>query len=169
MEKRIIIGSRAFFEGMPDFQSKDIDILILTDTPKGFTNYRQSSMSGRCTIEWAAKPKEDFIAYALREKACGLEFGKFLVPEFATELGLTIEDLSTLYAHFKGRIDTKHRYQHLIYQAHVANNDFTLTDEQRSVAYEAYKVERPEHFSKKEAEDTGSNDTTDTDNENPEE
>ncbi len=169
MEKRITIGSRAFFEGMPDFQSKDIDTLILTDTPKGFTNYRQSSMSGRCTIEWAAKPKEDFIAYALREKACGLEFGKFLVPEFATELGLTIEDITTLYDFYKSKIDQRHSYQHDIYNAYVKNNAFTLTDEQRLVAYEAYKVERPEHFSKKEAENTDSNDTTDTDNENPEE
>ena len=146
MERRFTIGSRAFFEGMPDFQSKDRDILVYTDTPNGFTNYRQSSMSGRCTIEWAAKPKADFIEYALRDKAEGLEFGKFLVPEFAEELGLTIDDLKRLYTHFEGRIDKKHGYQRAIYDAYVENGAFTLTDEQRTRAYEAYKAERPEFF-----------------------
>lgn len=149
MKKRITIGSRAFFEGCTGFRSKDRDILVYTDTPNGFTHYRQSSMSGRCTIEWAAKSKESFIAYALREKADGLEFGKFLVPEFAEEIGLTIADLSTLYAHFKERIDEKHGYQHAIYNAYVANGAFTLTDEQRAIAYEAYKAERPEYFAER--------------------
>ena len=160
MEKRFTIGSRAFFEGMPDFQSKDRDILVYTDTPNGFTNYRQSSMSGRCTIEWAAKPKADFIEYALRDKAEGLEFGKFLVPEFAEELGLTIDDLKRLYTHFEGRIDKKHGYQRAIYDAYVENGAFTLTDEQRTRAYEAYKAERPEFFEeRKDAQEVKFNET----------
>lgn len=158
-----------FFSGMPDYQSKHTDTLVLTDTPIGFTHYRRSFADGHCTIALAKKPKNECIEYAMREKAGGLEFGKFLVPEFATELGLTIEDITTLYDFYKSKIDQRHSYQHDIYNAYVKNNAFTLTDEQRLVAYEAYKVERPEHFSKKEAEDTGSNDTTDTDNENPEE
>lgn len=149
MEKKITIGSRAFFDGMPDFRPKDTDTLILTDSPKGFTNYRQSSMSGRCVMEWAVKRKADFIAYALRENASGLEFGKFIVPEVIEELGLTLDDLKTLYAHYEGRIDKKHRYQHAIYNAYVANNVFTLTDEQRAIAYKAYKAERPEYFAEK--------------------
>ena len=148
MEKRIVIGSRAFFEGMPDFQSKDKDILVLTDKPNGFTHYRQLSMSGRCTIEWARKPKDEFLAYAMREKADGLEFGKFLVPEFAEELGLMIADLAMLYSHFRERINDKHKYQYSIYNAYIANNAFVLSDEQRAIAYDAYKAERPEYFAK---------------------
>ena len=144
-----MIGSRAFFERMPDFQSKDKDILILTDMPNGFTHYRQLSMSGRCTIEWARKSKEGFLTYAMRDKADGLEFGKFLVPDFAEELGLTIDDLSMLYSHFKERIDDKHKYQHAIYNAYIANNAFTLSDEQRAIAYNEYKVKRPEYFDKR--------------------
>ena len=160
MEKRFTIGSRAFFEGMPDFQSKDRDILVYTDTPNGFTNYRQSSMSGRRTIEWAAKPKVDFIEYALRDKAEGLEFGKFLVPEFAEELGLTIDDLKRLYTHFEGRIDKKHGYQRAVYDAYVENGAFTLTDEQRTKAYELYKAERPEFFEeRKDAREVKFNET----------
>ena len=142
MEKRITIGSRAFFDWMPDFQSKDTDTLILTDTPNGFTHYRQTSMSGKCTMEWAKKPKDSFLLFAMREKACGLEFGKFLVPEFANELGITIADLTMLYGHFKERINEKHKYQHEIYKAYIENNSFYLTDKQREKAYKVYKEER---------------------------
>lgn len=149
MEKRIIIGSRAFFDGMPDFQSKDTDVLLWTDEPKGYKHYKQTSMSGRCTMEWAKKPKDEFLSFALRERACGLEFGKFLVAEFASELGLTISNLTMLYEHFKGRIDEKHKYQHEVYKAYVENNGIYLTDKQREQAYKVYKAERPEYFAGK--------------------
>lgn len=103
-------------------------------------------MSGRCTMEWVKKPKDEFLSFALREKACGLEFGKFLVAEFASELGLTIADLTMLYEHFKERIDEEHKYQHEIYKAYIENNGFYLTDKQREQAYKVYKAERPEYF-----------------------
>lgn len=148
MEKKFTIGSRAFFGGMLDFQSKDTDVLILTDEPKGYEHYKQTSMSGRCTMEWSKKEKADFLSFATREKASGLEFGKFLVTEFASELGITIANLTMLYEHFKERIDQKHKYQHEIYKFYVENNGFYLTDKQRAIAYEVYKKERPEYFAK---------------------
>ena len=148
MEKKFTIGSRAFFNRMPDFQSKDTDVLIWTDEPKGYKHYKQTSMSGQCTMEWAKKEKAEFISFALREKACGLEFGKFLVTDFANELGMTIADLTMLYEHFKERIDEKHKYQHEVYKAYVENNGFYLTDKQREQAYKVYKAERPEYFAK---------------------
>lgn len=139
MDKQFTVGSKAFFSGMPDFQSKDTDRLILTDTPKGYNHYRQSSMSGRCNFEWARKPKADFIAYAKREKAHGLEFGKFLVPEFASELGLTIAEFGDLYDFYKAKIDEAHSYQKVIAEAYIANGKFTITEEQLNKAYEAYQ------------------------------
>ncbi len=148
MEKKFTIGSRAFFTGMPNFQSKDTDVLIWTDEPKGYEHYKQTSMGGRCTMEWAKKEKAEFLSFALRERACGLEFGKFLVTEFASELGLTIANLTMLYEHFKERIDEKHKYQHEIYKAYVENNGFYLTDKQREKAYKVYKKERLEYFAK---------------------
>lgn len=36
MEKKFTIGSRAFFDRMSDSQSKDTDVLIWTDEPKGY-------------------------------------------------------------------------------------------------------------------------------------
>lgn len=142
MEKKITIGSRAFFSGMPDFHPKDTDTLVLTDAPKGFAHYKQSSMSGKCLIQWAVKPKEEFISYALREKANGLEFGKFLVPEVAKELGITLDDLKTLYAFYKDKINKTHQYQRIICEAYFTNGDFTLTDAQREEAFKSYTETR---------------------------
>lgn len=142
MDKKIIIGSRAFFEGMPEFTPKDTDTLVWVADPKGFTNYRQTSISGQHIIEWRAMPKDELLAYSMRDKANGLEFGKFLVTEFAELVELTIDDLKRLRAYYAEKIDDKHRYQLAICDAYIANNAFTLTDEQREEAYAIYTQAR---------------------------
>lgn len=142
MKKTIIIGSRAFFDGMPEFAPKDTDTLVWVSDPKGFTNYRQTAISGQHIIEWRAMPKDELLAYAMREKADGLEFGKFIVPEFADLVELTIDDLKRLRDHYADRIDANHRYQLVICDAYLDNGAFALTDEQRETAYQAYLKER---------------------------
>ena len=142
MDKRIIVGSRAFFEGMPDFAPKDTDVLVWVEKPNGFKDYRQTHVSGRCTIEWRAMSKAELLQHAKRETACGLEFGKFLVPVFAELVGLTIADLKELRNAFRGKIDAKHEYQLLIYSAYEDNDAFTMTDEQIEKAYALYKDAR---------------------------
>lgn len=138
MDRHIIIGSRAFFEGMPEFTSKDTNTLVWVADPKGFTNYRQTSISGQHIIEWRAMPKDDLLAHAMRDKANGLEFGKFIVTEFTELIGLTIDDLKRLRDYYVKKIDDKQRYQLSICDAYIANNAFTLTDEQREEAYAIY-------------------------------
>lgn len=142
MEKQIIIGSRAFFEDMPDFAPKDTDTLVWVADPKGFTHYRQTAISGQHIIEWRAMPKDELLAHAMREKADGLEFGKFIVPEFADLVELTIDDLKRLRDHYADRIDANHRYQLVICEAYIANNAFMLTDEQREKTYAIYSQAR---------------------------
>lgn len=142
MDKQIIIGSRAFFEDMPEFAPKDTDTLVWVSDPKGFTHYRQTAISGQHIIEWRAMPKDELLAYAMREKADGLEFGKFIVPEFADLVELTIDDLKRLRDHYADRIDANHCYQLVICDAYLDNGAFTLTDEQRETAYQAYLNER---------------------------
>ena len=39
-------------------------------------------------------------------------------------------------------MDDKHKYEKLIYDAYLKNNDFVLTDEQRIDAFNEYKKER---------------------------
>lgn len=142
MDKNFIVGSKAFFEGMEGFHSIDTDILVLVDKPQGFEHYSQRSICGRNVYEWARKPKKDFIAYAKRAVASGLEYGKFIVPEFAEELGLTIADLIGLYNIFSKKIDAKYDYQRVITDAYIANKGFVLSDAQRAEAYESYKAAR---------------------------
>ena len=67
--------------------------------------------------------------------------GKFLVPEFCAEIGFTIEDLPRLEP-LLAKLDEKHKYEEIIYNAYIENNAFVLTDEQRAAAYESYKVSR---------------------------
>ena len=144
MDRHIIIGSRAFFEGMSEFTSKDTNTLVWSSDPKRFTNYRQSSISSKCTVEYRAMTKDEIIKFAMRDKANGLEFGKFIVTEFAELIGLTIDDLKRLRAYYAEKIDDKQRYQLAICDAYIANNAFTLTDEQREKSYAIYSQARKE-------------------------
>ena len=81
--------------------------------------------------------KEEFIQ-DVRDSGVSMRAGKFLVPEFAEFIGLTIEDLksmSDLFRHF----DLFHQYEEVIYDFYIENNGFFLTDEQREIAYNKYR------------------------------
>jgi hypothetical protein len=84
--------------------------------------------------------KEDYINWALQSKI-GMVIGKFLVPEFCTEIGFTIEDLSKLKV-LIDKLDDKHKYEEIIYTSYLENGSFTLTPEQRDKAYKSYKESR---------------------------
>jgi hypothetical protein len=70
-----------------------------------------------------------------------LVVGKFLVPEFCEEIGFTVEQLPLLKP-LIDRLDSKHLYEQVIYNAYLENGDFTLTQEQRDNAYKSYKMTR---------------------------
>ena len=141
MAKKIIIGSRAFFEGMKDYHPKDIDEMQIQDKwlPHGkkVLNFKKN---GHDIFFWSPLTKEEYIEDAL---TCGVRMrvGKFIVPEFAEYIGLTIEDLKRLGPVFLEPTDT-HQYQVIIYNAYIENGSFTLTDEQRNEAYRVYKEAR---------------------------
>lgn len=148
MDKQFIVGSKVFFGESTNSE----DILILEENPQGYKHYTQSVEGGKVIYKWAKKSKEEFLSYAKRDKAYALEFGKFIVPEFAEEIGLTIADLADLYEFYKGKIDDMHSYQKIIAEAYIANGAFSLTDEQRAEAYEAYKEARTEKGATDEAD-----------------
>ena len=79
------------------------------------------------------------------ESGVNMRAGKFLSPEFAEYIGLTIEELKRLKPMFDD-IDEKHKYEKVIFDSYVENNGFFLTDEQRLRAYDEYKRERPERY-----------------------
>ena len=67
-----------------------------------------------------------------------MQLGKFLVPAFVEAIGFTIEDLKKLQP-LADNLDDKHKYEKVIYDSYIQNNDFTLTDEQLQKAYLEYK------------------------------
>ena len=80
--------------------------------------------------------KNEFIDVSL-ERGLGMELGKFLVPEFARELEMDIDDLERLRP-LAEKLDDKHLYEKVIYDAYIENGCWGLTDEQRAEAYRIY-------------------------------
>ena len=139
---KILIGSQYFFSCYPDFRGKDIDELELIDTNQ-FKYTRQLTGCGKCLFQLNKNSsKEEHIEWALRAKA-GMVVGKFLVPEFCEAIGFTIEELPRL-RELLDRLDDKHRYEEIIFDSYIENNEFALTDEQRARAYASYKESRGE-------------------------
>lgn len=136
----MIVGSKAFFSCYKDFKPKDTDYLQLIDTGDIFTNFLQMHADNFCCFEYVRKSKEEMIHDALESKL-GMNIGKFLVKEFIDEIGLTISDLKLLKP-LIDILDDKHKYEKIIYDAYIENNDFILTDKQRSNAYKIYKKYR---------------------------
>lgn len=141
MQKKFLTGSRAFFSCMADFRPKDTDLLVLDDAPKGYQYYRQTSIPGKCLFEWRDMGADALIEYALQHPIPQMQVGKFLVPDFAKHIGLTLEQLTRLRPLIDA-LDAKHRYEEIIYNSYLVNGDFTLTDDQREAAYQCYKDAR---------------------------
>ena len=142
MSKKILVGSRAFFGKCPKFKSKDTDYLILVDKGNGFQYVRQLSLQNQCIFEFVRRPKQEMIDYALQHGAA-MQVGKFLVKEFAQEIGLTIDDLKQLQP-LIDRLDTKHQYERIIYDYITANGSWDIPTKVRDAAYEVYKASRPD-------------------------
>ena len=67
-----------------------------------------------------------------------IQIGKFLIPEFANEINLTIEELKRLEP-LTRKLDDKHKYEEILWKAYVENDEFRIYEEQRDNAYELYK------------------------------
>ena len=136
----MIIGSTYFFKDIEGFKSKDLVTLEIIENPKEFKYSYQLTARVRCIFKWKKMTPEEFIQVSL-SRNCPMELGKFLVPEFCKEIGFTINDLKQLQI-LRNTLDNKHKYEAIIFDAYIENNDFYLTDEQLSSAYEEYKKYR---------------------------
>ena len=134
------IGSQVFFDGIEGFTPKDIDELNIMDSFPFSGNVLHTHINGKDVFFFRNMNKEEFIEDTLNSNV-PMRAGKFLVPEFAANLGMTIEDLKRLRKLFYS-MDKKHEYEKIIYQAYLKNKSFRLTDGQRKRAYEVYKKYR---------------------------
>lgn len=137
---KFLMGSQYFFSCYEDFHSKDIDEIEIIDTNK-FEQMRQLTGLGRCLFQLKRKNNvDDYISYALQSDL-GMVVGKFLIPEFCEEIGLTISNLLQLQP-LIDKLDDKHKYEEIIFNAYINNGSFTLTQSQRDEAYKSYKESR---------------------------
>ena len=138
--KEFRIGSAVFFDQYPDYKVKDIDLLNLTDYAL-FGNPIMNMKLKEKDIFFMPNEHKDIMIRKTLESNVPMRVGKFLVKEFADYIGLTIEDLKKLEPMFD-KLDEKHRYEKIIYEAYIENGSFVLNDEQRLKAYNKYKKER---------------------------
>jgi hypothetical protein len=136
------MGSQYFFSCYDDFCSKDTDEIEIVETNE-FKYVRQLTGQGKCLFQLKKQETvDDYIDYALQSNL-GMVVGKFLIPEFCEAIGLTINDLPKLKP-LVDELDSKHKYEEIIFNSYIKNNSFTLTEEQRKEAYKSYKESRGE-------------------------
>lgn len=136
-KQRFRVGSSYFFG-----EGADFDEVAFEEEPKLYKNvmqFRKKDRS-RCIFLWRKMTADEFVEYTLNSRL-PMEVGKFLVPEVAEYLGITLDHLKKLEPVIE-RLDDKHKYEQIIYQSYMQNGGFFLTDEQRHSAYIEYKKER---------------------------
>ena len=136
----MLVGSNVFFKDIEGFNSKDIDILELVDNPTNFKYLRQFRFKDKCVFQWKRMTPEKFIEVTLQNNT-PMEIGKFLVPDFIKEIGFTIQHLKQLQP-LIDRLDEKHKYEKVIYDAYIENGEFKLNEKQLNEAYKIYKLTR---------------------------
>lgn len=134
---RYLMGSRYFFEGLPEFNPHDTDTIELVKPNSEFKTMRVIRGQGKDMYFFVKKPKEEMIQDALNSQLA-MVVGKFLIPEFNKEIGFTVEDLLKIKP-LMDRIDEKHLYEKMILEYYLENGKFELTEEQRLAVYKEYK------------------------------
>lgn len=138
MNKYIVCGSRAFFNGIDGFVPNDNDVLTFVDsTDVNYKFIKQAVKDDEDVFEIVYRPKieliNNFIKFGGPSSIC-----TFLLPEVVELLNLNIEDLHILKPLRDQLNGSKHEYLGLIYDSYIENNAFTLTDEQLQNAYKSY-------------------------------
>ena len=157
---KIEVGSRAFFGGIADFASKDHDYVVLVDQPQGFNYRRECSLRGVDTFEYKRMSAADLVAKTL-EYADALAVGKFLVKGFADAIGLTTDQLQQLQPLVE-KLDEKHQYERIIFDAIISAGSWDLSDETLQAAYASYTESRKAKEAEKVAEPDEPTDTQTT-------
>lgn len=135
-----LMGSTYFFKEYTGFSPHDTDLWEIIET-SDFKVVRTIRGQGKDYFQFRKQPTtQTYIDIALQSNL-PMVVGKFLIPEFCKEIGFTIKDLSKLKP-LIDKLDEKHKYEEIIYNAYLANGDFVLTQTQRDQAYESYKKTR---------------------------
>ena len=94
MKQRFLVGSRAFFAGIDGFKSPNRNILELVGNPAFLAGKEQNERVTRI-YKYTRQPAPKMIADAVAS-GDAKKLGKFLVPDVARAIGMTIKDLQAL-------------------------------------------------------------------------
>ena len=134
----VLVGSRYFFEGMPDFHPHDYDFVKVHapgSTPISYHDHK----NGCCINDLASGTIMDLLNYS-RSADNDLIVCALFVPEIARQLGFKFLEMYEWLTPFVDRLRcTKWAYYGIIYDAYLTNGAMYLTDKQRQAAFEAYK------------------------------
>lgn len=133
---RFKMGSSYFFSSLPGYTVKDEDELILMTEWIPEVNVMHLMDGKRDLILMKEMTKKEYIQDAINS-GVPMRAGKFLIPEFAIYIGLTLKELETLRPVFE-QMDDKHRYEKVILEAYISNGGWWLTGEQLDNAYTEY-------------------------------
>ena len=138
--RKFIVGSYAFFGELPGYVPNDYDELHIMDEFIPNQTVLHLFDGKKDVIMVKNMTKEGYILDAVNS-GVPMRAGKFLVPEFASYLGMDIMDLQLLDKCFI-EMDEKHSYETMIYRFYLMNGGWWLTDKQRLMAFDEYKKKR---------------------------
>jgi hypothetical protein len=138
-ETKFRVGSYVFFHKYEDYKSHDEDFIVFVNDPVSFKDSIVIQGQGKDYFYFRYTSKDEFIENSIKQcKSLPMVAGKFLVPEVVSYLDFTINDLK-LFEEFFNNIDEKHKYEKIIYDAYIKNNDFIIDENDLKKAYELYK------------------------------
>jgi hypothetical protein len=136
-KEKILVGSRAFFDGLPNFKPHDSDYVEFYNPEDVSFTYKNVIKEGRdCLFQLVRRPKQERIDYALAHER-PFSLCMFLVPRVCQEFGMNIQDLEQLRP-MRETLNPRHLYLGVIYDYYMENDSMTLTDDQRQHAFVEY-------------------------------
>ena len=133
-------GSSTFFSEMPNYTPHDNDKICIIDYPL-YGDKIGILRKDKDDLYFVFNNGKDNLIEQCIKTNVPMAICKFLSPEFAEYIDLTIDDLKKLNE-LSTRMDDKHYYLKMIYDFYIENNGFYLTDEQLNLAYQEYKNKR---------------------------
>ncbi|MBR2249505.1 MAG: hypothetical protein IJ844_03185 [Prevotella sp.] len=138
--KHFTVGSRAFFSGISSFHTTGRDTLRLVSSKRQTQWREEHTHRQHHTFSYIASSPAEMIQQTISSGDARL-VGKFLVPQVAAALNLTVDDILPLEAMLDS-LGPRYEYEAVIFRAIINNRSFDLTEAQRMEAYQVYQSAR---------------------------
>ena len=134
--KEYLVGSRLFFDGMPDYNPKDSDYVMLVENPTIFNDCMTVRGDKKDIFLWRKTDAEEFVDMTIRLGTPMLA-GKFLNKELCVDIRMTQQLFRRLKPLFDN-MDDKHAYQKPVFDHILKTWDFDIPDKIKNIAFLIY-------------------------------